>query len=221
MKEGTFIVIEGGDGAGKTMQVELLRLALVRRGMEVVTVRFPGETVIGKEIRATLLANRPEHEKPHPLADLLLYAADRINTEAKVILPALNDGKVVIADRYSYSTQAYQGAGSGIDSGWTDSLCETLTLGAEHSLVVFLDVEPELGLRRAHAAKGGLDRFESEDLQFRERVRLAYRGLYESAVNEGFDALWIDTSDKTPEAVHRMIMHATAAFLDPVVVEDD
>lgn len=222
MSEGVFIVIEGPDGTGKTTQVELLRLALTRRGTDVVTVRFPGETEIGSSIRALLLKPRADDSKPHPLTDLLLYAADRVETEAKVILPALNAGKIVIADRYVYSTLAYQGAGSQLDAELTENLCMLLTLGTVPTLVVYLDVEPELGLCRVQASKGGHDRFELEDLAFRERVREGYRALYESAPGEDYDAAWIDTSTQTPEAVHREILRTVFDLTGvPVAVEDD
>jgi dTMP kinase len=175
---GVFIVFEGGEGAGKSTQSVKLSAWLQVHGIETVLTREPGATDIGARIRSMLLDRDalPDGERLSPRAEALLYAADRAHHVATVVRPALNRGAVVISDRYVDSSLAYQGAGRVLpveEVGW---LSTWATGSLKPDLVVLLDVDPNVGLRRI-AQRGGADRLESESLTFHERVRCAFLDL--------------------------------------------
>ncbi|HEX5741647.1 MAG TPA: dTMP kinase [Pilimelia sp.] len=172
---GLFVVFEGGEGAGKSTQVAALAAHLRAAGHEVTVTREPGATDLGARIRALLL-------NPHgdvaisPRAEALLYAADRAQHVTTVVRPALNRGGVVVSDRYVDSSLAYQGAGRTLSVDDVAWLSDWATGGLRPDLVVLLDLDPALGLRRA-AARGAPDRLEQESLAFHGRVRQAFLDL--------------------------------------------
>ena len=171
-QRGYFVAFEGGEGAGKTTQIEAFTKWLEARGAEVVQTREPGGTQIGERIREVLLdpssAGMDEH------TEALLYAADRAQHVAEVIKPALDAGKIVISDRFLDSSLAYQGAARGLGVDEILRISEWATGGLVPDLVLYMQVDPPEGLRRVDRE---LDRIELEDSTFHARVAQAYLEL--------------------------------------------
>jgi dTMP kinase len=165
-----FVVLEGGDGCGKSTQAAILVARLREAGREVVATREPGATAAGVGIRALVLGGGDLD----PRAEALLIAADRAEHVAEVIRPALERGAVVVSDRYVPSSLAYQGVARGLGVEGVARLSDWATGGLNPDLVVVLDVAPaEAVLRRA----GPQDRMEREPAEFRALVGKAYRDL--------------------------------------------
>ena len=168
---GVFITFEGGDGSGKSTQIQSVRDWFESRGREVVVTREPGGTELGTEIRR-LVQNGPEDVDAR--TEALLYAADRAYHVATVIGPALERGAVVLGDRYIDSSLAYQGAARSLGVDEIASLSAWATRGLYPSLTFLLDLPPEVGARRRTDAP---DRMERESMDFHERVRHQYLRL--------------------------------------------
>lgn len=169
---GSFIVFEGGEGAGKSTQVRLLAEALTARGVEVVLTREPGGTPTAEAIRALVLD--PAHQGLNDRAEALLFAAARAEHVAALIRPALTRGATVICDRYIDSSVAYQGLGRGLGA---DQIAELSAWAADDlvpDLTVVLDIDPTVGLARAGQVSAQPDRMESESLAFHQMVRQAF-----------------------------------------------
>jgi dTMP kinase len=177
---GLFVVFEGGEGAGKSTQIDHLAKHLRGRHREVLITREPGATPVGERIRRLLLDT---HDEGSPLAALapraeaLLYAADRAHHVTSVVRPALDRGEVVISDRYIDSSLAYQGAGRTLDSDEVAWLSNWATGGLKPDLTVLLDIDPRIGLDRVAGRGNGHDRLESEAISFHDRVRHAFLDL--------------------------------------------
>jgi len=171
--KGLFITFEGLDGCGKSTQMDLLAIALRERGYVVLVTREPGGTPLGEVIRDLLLD--PRHHGMSARAEALLYAAARAHLVQKVIRPALEDGQVVLCDRYLDSSLAYQGYGRGLG---TDDII-TLNVWATEclfpDLTVFLDLDDSIRSGRLAAVP---DRLEAEDDEFHQRVAEGYRELF-------------------------------------------
>ncbi len=165
---GLLITLEGIDGCGKSTQAVILQRYLEESGLPHVMVREPGGTAVGEDIRQVLLDN---HYSLSLQAELLLYMAARSELTEQVILPALQAGKVVLCDRFTDSTLAYQGYGGGADLGLIRLLNRKATGGISPDLTVLLDlaVEEAAGRRGATA-----DRMESKDFRYHQRVRCGY-----------------------------------------------
>lgn len=170
---GLYLTLEGGDGAGKTTQSELLAVWLGARGHEVVRTRDPGGTPLGRSVRDLLLHGEHVDQR----AEALLYAADRAQNIAEVVRPALARGAVVIQDRYIDSSLAYQGAGRELPDAEIRALNEWATQGLWPHLTVLLDVSPELAASRRASAGQQADRLEREAKEFHARVRGAFLAL--------------------------------------------
>lgn len=170
---GIFITLEGGDGAGKTTQAELLGSWLQQRGREVVRTREPGGTPLGVSLRELLLHG--EHVDAR--AEALLYAADRAQHVATLVRPALERGAAVVQDRYIDSSLAYQGVGRPLDIAEVRGLSEWATRGLWPHLTVLLDVSPELAAARRDRDGAVPDRLESEAADFHRAVRQAFLDL--------------------------------------------
>ena len=168
---GMFITFEGGDGSGKSTQIQSVRDWFESRGREVIVTREPGGTELGTEIRR-LVQNGPEDVDAR--TEALLYAADRAYHVATVIGPALERGAVVLGDRYIDSSLAYQGAARSLGVDEIASLSAWATQGLYPSLTFLLDLPPEVGARRRTDAP---DRMERESMDFHERVRHQYLRL--------------------------------------------
>ncbi len=174
--KGHFITFEGGDGAGKSSLVISIHAALIERGHDVIQTHAPGGTEPGKVIRELIL---------HPQvpvvgkAELFLYLADRAQHVEKVVIPALDAGKVVLCDRYNDSTIAYQGVGRGFGLDRVDELCHFATQDLEPNLTIYLDIDPEIGLQRIKDATGRKDQIEKEDIAFHRKIREAFHHIGE------------------------------------------
>ena len=176
MKQGVFITFEGIEGCGKSTQAKRLGKSLGRMGIAHVMTLEPGGTEIGRKMRQVLLDSR--NKELTPLAELMLYAADRAQHVEEVIKPALRAGKWVICDRFSDATVVYQGAARGQDRTLIRLLNNVVTGGIRPHLTFLLDCPVELGLRRARGRDmKGQDRFEKEALSFHHKVRSGYLDL--------------------------------------------
>ena len=181
------ISFEGIEGSGKTTQVRLLAEYLRDRGYDVLETAEPGGTGIGEKIRRLLLEPQNHME---PLAELLLYYSSRAQLVKEVIEPAIRRGTIVITDRFTDSTAAYQGYARGIDLGIISTLNEIVVPGIRPFLTFLLDIDVEEGLRRnRHARKE--DRFELETVEFHNRVR---KGFLDIAAREPERVKIIDAS---------------------------
>ena len=173
-RRGLWITLEGGDGAGKTTQANLLETWLSEAGRTVLRTREPGGSEVGQLIRDIVLHHRGDIA---PRAEALLYAADRAHHVATVVRPALERGDVVIQDRYLDSSVAYQGAGRVLDAEEIRNLSLWATEGALPDLTVLLDLDPQVARTRLDAADKPFDRLEAEKLEFHVRVREAFLAL--------------------------------------------
>ena len=163
--------MEGIEGTGKTTQARLLAEHLSGRGFATLLTEEPGGTSIGLRIREVIL--KIEHTEMHSLTELLLYNADRIQHIHELVLPSLRAGKIVITDRFSDSTIAYQGFGRGIDMDLISNLDMIVTGGLKPDLTLLLNIDVETGLRRNRGANK-VDRIELEDIAFHEKVKAGY-----------------------------------------------
>ncbi|MEC9345230.1 MAG: dTMP kinase [Pseudomonadota bacterium] len=175
---GLFISLEGGEGAGKSTQVQRLATALSGTGREIVLTREPGGTPAAEAMRTLLLA--PETDLDAMEQVLLLYAA-RHNHVRTLIAPALARGAVVICDRFADSTRAYQGAAGGIAGARIAALHHLVLGDLEPDLTLLLDLPVEAGLARARVRGGAVDRFEGAGLAFHARLRQGFLDLADHA----------------------------------------
>lgn len=169
---GTFVVVEGPEGAGKSTLVRALGGRLLAEGMQVLPVREPGGTPVAEAARKVALRSRHELSAA---AELFLILAARADLVAQVIRPALEAGQVVLADRFDLSTRAYQVAGRGLAAHDVDAALRLATGGLVPDLTLVLDIPVEIGRERQRKARKVQDRFEREDDAFHERVLAAYR----------------------------------------------
>jgi dTMP kinase len=175
------ITLEGIEGSGKTTQIDYIAAYLQKSGLDYIITKEPGGTVLGAKIRSILLD--PENVNIHPMTELLLYAADRVQHIKELITPMIEAGKVVICDRFHDSTTVYQGFTRGIDVTLIQRLNSLVLEGLVPDITFVLDLDPEIGLQRAwRQIKNGSrseseTRFENEKLQFHESVRNGYLEL--------------------------------------------
>lgn len=172
MTRGVFVTFEGGEGSGKSTQIEAVAHLARVEGYQVVTCREPGGTVLGERLREALFGLEVA---PHPLAELLIFGAARAQLVGEVILPALADRALVLCDRFTDSTVAYQHYGRGLALDDVVAINEAATTGLLPALTVLLDLPPDAG--RARGEDGGSDYLEREDLTFHERVRDGYLAM--------------------------------------------
>lgn len=177
---GCFITFEGPDGAGKTTQIELLGQCLEKLGRTITYTREPGGTRISEEIRKLLL--NPENMEMADRTEALLYAAARAQHVEELIKPSLAEGKIVLCDRFSDSTLAYQGYGRGINLGLLEMLNGLAVSDLVPDLTIILDINPIQGLariseKRAANSGEGKDRIEQENTDFHLRVREGFLQL--------------------------------------------
>ena len=206
---GVFITFEGIDGSGKSTQMRLLAGVLRQQGLEVLTTREPGGTPLGQRLRAALL---DVDEQVDPLAELLVFAADRAQHVRTVLRPAVESGQVVFSDRYADATVAYQGAGRGFDKKLIDEIVALATDGLQPDLTLIFDLsvaECVARTRRRHENKNTGDRIDSEDIEFHTRVREAYLRI---AAAEPRRVRIIDASGET-EKTHQIVLDTVTAVL--------
>lgn len=208
---GLFITLEGGEGAGKSVQVEALARRLEGKGLTVVRAREPGGTPLGERLRDIVLDLSSDGASVplDPLTETLLFVAARAELMTSVIAPALARGESVVCDRFADSTLAYQGFGRGVELAIIDQLNAVATHGLRPDLTALLDLAVEEGLARTGAA-GKADRFGQEDLAFHERVRQGYRSL---ASGEPERWLVVDAT-QPPDAVTEEIWQRVERLLE-------
>jgi len=169
-----FITLEGGEGAGKTTLRQRLVQAFEQTGRAICVTNEPGATALGQQIRSLLLSS----EVPvTPMAELCLFLADRAQHLEELVRPALQRGTLVLCDRFCDSTIAYQGGGRQLGIETVTALCRQVCGATWPNLTLYLDIDPEIGLARSRRRSATLDRLESEQLAFHQRVRAAFLNL--------------------------------------------
>jgi dTMP kinase len=195
-KKGLFVTLEGPDGSGKSTQRRLLAAALRKKGCKVVETREPGGSPLAEKIRALVL-DPANHGFAHG-TELLLFEAARCQHVEDTIRPALRQGSVVLCDRFTDSTMAYQGAGRALHKADVAWLNRFATAGLKPDLTLIYDLGAQQGLTRAKRLKGHADRMESADLAFHRRVRAAFKAI---ARAEPRRAKLIAVEGRSPQAV--------------------
>ena len=210
--KGVFLTLEGGEGCGKSTQLELVASALRQRsGRNVVATRSPGGTPAAEKIR-TILKSREPGEELRPETELMLFGACHAQMCANLIRPALESGAIVVSDRFTDSTLVYQGCARRISPETVARVNEFVCRGTRPDLVLVLDIPVELGLRRAAERSGAAalnDRFDSESTPFHEAVR---NGFLELARREP-ERFAVIVASPSPEQVTRFILEAIHARL--------
>jgi dTMP kinase len=202
-QKGKFIVLEGVDGAGKSTQAYLLAKYLSEKKMRVLPVREPGGTELGERIREILLD--PGEDRMTTQCELLLYMASRAQLVGEVVKPSLENGHIVISERYLLSSLAYQGYAGGLATEAIQAIGAFAVMGLEPDLTIILDVDPEIGMRRdtvpGVVAEEQYDRIEKKGVEFQKKVREGFLGLAK------FDPGRIKILDgsRSPKAVHQEI----------------
>jgi len=174
--KGKFITLEGPEGAGKSTQAGVIADFLEQQGKKVVRTREPGGVSIAEELREILL--NPENII-FPRAELLLYAAGRAQHTGELIMPALEEGKYVICERFTHASIAYQGYGRNLDIELIRKLNQIATEGVTPDLTVIMDIDVKEGLKRVRKSNRQFDRLESENISFHQRVRDGYLKIAE------------------------------------------
>jgi dTMP kinase len=206
---GVFITFEGIDGCGKSTQLRLLASELRVRGIDVVTTREPGGTTLGLKLRAALL---DVQEQVDPLAELLVFAADRAQHVRTVLRPSLAAGKVVMSDRYADATVAYQGSGRGFAPELINEIVQLATEGLQPDLTLLFDLsvpESAVRTRRRNEAKHS-DRLDREHHEFHLRVREAYLDIAKANPDR---VRTIDARGSVQET-HEKVMRIVMPFLE-------
>ncbi len=199
MSRGKFITLEGGEGSGKSTQIALLKTALEKANIPHILTREPGGEAGAEAIRALLVTG--DKNRWEPLTETLLFAAARVQHVARLIAPALAEGKLVLCDRFADSTRVYQGIGKGISSEYISAL-HAMTLGnLMPDMTFILDIDPAIGLARALVRAGNETRFEGMELEFHAAVRAGFLGI---ARAEPARCQVVDAT-QSAEAVHAQI----------------
>lgn len=207
---GRFITFEGIDGSGKSTQLRLIANDLRFRGYNILTTQEPGGTPLGRRLRETFLET---DETVNPLAELLLFAADRAQHVNFLIKPALAEGKTVISDRYADATYAYQGAGRGFSRTTINQVIKLATDGLKPDLTLFFDLPVEIALLRTNIRNDAgeqKNRMDKEKSDFYERVRQSYLEL---AAKESKRFRVLD-ANRSVEEVHRTALEILTGFLE-------
>ncbi len=193
-----FISFEGGEGAGKSTLIQKIYEEFLKREKSVLLTRAPGGTMTGELIRHLLLHH--DEKDISSRCELFLFLADRAQHVEQVILPALQDHRIVLCDRFNDSTVAYQGGARGFDPAWVRKLCHFATNNLEPDITLYLDIDPHEGLKRVQGSK---DRIEKEDIAFHQKIRMAY---LEIAKKEPTRFYVLDAS-QPPDEVFRHALH--------------
>ncbi|MGD1852803.1 MAG: dTMP kinase [Leptolyngbyaceae cyanobacterium] len=195
---GKLITIEGIDGAGKTTQVLRLEQWLESTDERHLITRQPAGTTFGYAV--SKLIQHPVHELT-PMAELLLFAADRAQHVGTLIDGTLNEGRLVVCDRYTDSTIAYQGYGRGIDLGVIEQLNQLATGGLKPDATIWLEIPPDVAMDRI-AERGEADSFDGESLEFWERVHAGYRALADAEPGR----VWVVDATQSENRVFRDVL---------------
>lgn len=200
---GIFISLEGIEGAGKTTLIQKMIAHFHHLGKDVLLTREPGGSELGKKLRGIILN---AEEKICPSAELFLFLADRAEHVQTCIKPALEQGKIVLCDRFTDSTVAYQGYGRGMDIAELKMLNSLATQGIAPDLTIILDLDPQIGLARANArnkeqnltVKEG--RFEAETLEFHQKIRAGFL-----AMSREEDRFFVVNAEQSAEQVFEIV----------------
>ena len=195
---GLFILFEGVEGSGKSTQTRALKKHLINLGLPVTLVKEPGSTEAGKVI--SQLLKHSVDITITPLTELLLFAASRSQLVSEVIRPALAQNGIVICDRYTESTLAYQGYGRGLDPQTIYTVNSIATDGLRPDIILLLDLNVEKGFQRKHAPVEN-DRFEQEEILFHQRVRQGYLKM----AGENPDSWLVINADQQMQAIQQNI----------------
>ena len=203
---GLLITFEGIEGSGKTTQINRLSVSLRKEGYEVISTREPGGTFLGEQIRKMLLSFKNINLSPP--TELFLYLASRSQHVQEILLPALEAGKIILCDRYSDATVAYQGFGRRLSLNFVKSAIRFSSTNLSPDLTLLLDIDPRQGLSRVRA-RGLSNRLDRENLSFHNRVRDGYLKMSLTAKRR------IKTLDASlsPDEVARAIQAIMRAFL--------
>ena len=196
MKKGFFVTFEGGDGCGKSTQVEWLQKYLEQKKIPCVVTEEPGGTLLGREIKSLLLDHR--FGKLIPTAELLLFAAARAQHVEELIAPSLAKGKCVVSSRFADATTVYQGMARGLDLKLIAELAQVATKGLKPDITFLLDIDPEVGLKR----KGKADKIEAEGIPFQKKVRAGYLQLAKQEPHRFF----VISGSLSIEEIHQKIV---------------
>ncbi|NLP46339.1 MAG: dTMP kinase [Epulopiscium sp.] len=197
-KTGWFITMEGPDGSGKTTQIQLLEQVLKSQGYKVWVTREPGGTLIGEQIRKIILD--VDNEEMDPMTEAILYAAARAQHVKQLIEPALDQGMIVLCDRFLDSSVAYQGVARGLGMDTIEGINQYATGGLVPDITFFIDIDPVIGLKRKKN-QTELDRLEQETLDFHQKV---YKG-YLALCNRYSDRIYRVFGQDTVENIHQQI----------------
>lgn len=201
------ITFEGIEGSGKSTQIELLHDYLKGKGHEVIRTREPGGTALGEALRKVLL-QKDLHVLP--LSEVLVFMAVRAQHIEEVIMPALAAGKIVLCDRFTDASYAYQGYGRGVDLGIIGTFNRLVTKGVTPNLTILLDCDVTMGLDRKQINNPQSDRFEEEEVSFHEEIRKGYLKLAEEDAKRFF----VINAKTGIDAVQKTIRSRVAQLLE-------
>lgn len=206
---GKFITFEGIDGSGKSTQLRMLAGDLRACGLDMVATCEPGGTPLGRRLRESFLETE---ETVAPRAELLLFAADRAQHVELLIRPALEEGRVVISDRYADATFAYQGAGRGFDEATIRKVIDLATGGLKPDLTLFFDISVETAIKRMGSRDDSetvRNRMDLETAEFYERVRRSYLGIAEREP----DRFRVIDANGSVDEIHKTVGGLVSDFL--------
>lgn len=205
MKRGLLIALEGPDGCGKSTQIELLQKYFNKKNIEVIRTREPGGTSISEQIRGVVLDNK--NSEMNGMCEALLYAASRAQLVSEVLKPAIEAGKVVLCDRFVYSSIAYQGIGRGLGIDRVKMINDAALDGLEADLVFMISIPYDEGLERKKKQKE-LDRLENAGDDFHKKVFDGY-----SKIMKIYDKIEVINGDDTIENIHNTIVNKIEELL--------
>ena len=194
-----FFVLEGVEGSGKSTLIKSLYAALESLDHKVILTREPGGTQLGIKIREILLQDKTS--KTSPISELLLFYADRAQHLEEVIKPSIDENKIILCDRFIYSTIAYQCFGRGLEISLIKSLNKLVVSDHTPQGVILLDIDPNISLQRVKK-RGEVDNFEKENLEFHQRIRRGYLELSK----EFPEIFFVIDANKSPEEILKLAL---------------